>query len=249
MDSDAGRSMATRLGAGKCRHIEIRWLWIQERVRRGELKVQRVPGESNTADLGTKYLDAHRRDLLCRLAGLRLTQGQLCAAAVIILARAAEAQTPDLASSPESGRSDFAVFIALLSCIFFMLGFVASCSVGRTRSLPARVQAEPVTPVPVKVDVATQTVAVAETSVAASCSTTTGLGALLCDELRMVLKSRGCAVGSRDTKATLVRMIETTSRSQHASSLEAAAASGSSSVKPLLGHASRAALVGVRGRR
>ena len=29
-DSVASRGMAQRLGAGKCRHIEVRWLWLQQ---------------------------------------------------------------------------------------------------------------------------------------------------------------------------------------------------------------------------
>ena len=36
MDSDAGRALANRLGVGKMRHIQIRWLWLQERIREGD---------------------------------------------------------------------------------------------------------------------------------------------------------------------------------------------------------------------
>ena len=77
MDSDAGRALATRLGVGKMRHIQVRWLWLQERVREGDLAVKRVDGAQNVADLTTKYLEAVRRDELLDLMGLRLTRRRL----------------------------------------------------------------------------------------------------------------------------------------------------------------------------
>jgi hypothetical protein len=74
-DSNAGRAMATRIGSGKVRHLDIKHLWVQERVRAAELHVTRVPTEENTADIGTKYLDAARINKLLRIAGLRLSKG------------------------------------------------------------------------------------------------------------------------------------------------------------------------------
>ena len=40
------------------RHIEIRDLWLQKEVLKGAVKVIKIPGESNPADLMTKYLGA-----------------------------------------------------------------------------------------------------------------------------------------------------------------------------------------------
>ena len=37
-DSVAGRGMAQRLGAGKCRHIEVKWLWLQQATRSDRVK-------------------------------------------------------------------------------------------------------------------------------------------------------------------------------------------------------------------
>ena len=94
MDSDAGRSLATRMGVGKQRHIQTRWLWLQERVRGGELQVRRVDGEQNVSDLGTKHLDARRRDYLMNLMGLKMGRRQnssLKVAMVACLAQAADA--------------------------------------------------------------------------------------------------------------------------------------------------------------
>ena len=38
-DSSAARSIASRKGAGRVRHVEVRELWVQEKVRRGELSI------------------------------------------------------------------------------------------------------------------------------------------------------------------------------------------------------------------
>ena len=53
-DSDAGRSLASRRGHGKMRHMELRYLWVQEMVKDGRMKVRRVNGEENPADQLTK---------------------------------------------------------------------------------------------------------------------------------------------------------------------------------------------------
>ena len=55
-DSSAARSFACRRGLGRMRHIEIRDLWLQKEVLKGLVKVAQIPGESNPADLMTKYL-------------------------------------------------------------------------------------------------------------------------------------------------------------------------------------------------
>ena len=53
-DSDAGRSVASRRGLGKLRHMELRYLWVQDAVKDGRLEVKRVNGEANIADHLTK---------------------------------------------------------------------------------------------------------------------------------------------------------------------------------------------------
>ena len=44
-DSNTARSLASRRGLGKMRHMELRYLWVQEMVKDGRLKVKRVNGE------------------------------------------------------------------------------------------------------------------------------------------------------------------------------------------------------------
>ena len=44
----------SRIGLGKARHIQTRYLWLQERVAMSDLKVVHVPGKSNRAGALTK---------------------------------------------------------------------------------------------------------------------------------------------------------------------------------------------------
>ena len=57
-DASAAIGIARRRGVGKVRHIEVNQLWIQDRVFRGDLKLTKVPGQSNLADGLTKYISS-----------------------------------------------------------------------------------------------------------------------------------------------------------------------------------------------
>ena len=53
-DSSAARGHVTKRGLGKMRHIQTRFLWVQERVGEGHIKITCVPGPKNYADILTK---------------------------------------------------------------------------------------------------------------------------------------------------------------------------------------------------
>ena len=54
-DSTAAIGIAHREGlGGRCRHINVQYLWIQERVREGQLGLSKVTGKNNPADMMTK---------------------------------------------------------------------------------------------------------------------------------------------------------------------------------------------------
>ena len=54
-DSTAAIGIAHREGlGGRCRHINVQYLWIQERVRQGQLGLAKVVGKDNPADMMTK---------------------------------------------------------------------------------------------------------------------------------------------------------------------------------------------------
>ncbi len=54
MDAEAARAIASRQGSGKVRHLEVRYLWLQDQVRRGEIRLVKVWGKENPADVLTK---------------------------------------------------------------------------------------------------------------------------------------------------------------------------------------------------
>jgi len=68
-DATAGIGMASRVGAGKVRHIHTPSLWIQRLVRDRLVTINKVAGTENPADLGTKHLDSKTIWYLLRLMG------------------------------------------------------------------------------------------------------------------------------------------------------------------------------------
>ena len=57
-DATAALGMSRRLGVGKVRHLDTSLLWIQSKVRDGELTVGKILGADNPADILTKHVDA-----------------------------------------------------------------------------------------------------------------------------------------------------------------------------------------------
>ena len=53
-DASATLGIVKRQGLGKLRHINVQYLWLQDRTRNGDLEVQKVAGAENPADLMTK---------------------------------------------------------------------------------------------------------------------------------------------------------------------------------------------------
>ena len=58
-DSSSGKALASKLGlTRKSKHVQLRFLFMQDLVANGQLKLSRVPSERNPADVLTKYLQA-----------------------------------------------------------------------------------------------------------------------------------------------------------------------------------------------
>jgi hypothetical protein len=55
-DSSGARGVCHRQGVGKIRHLELRYLWIQDKIRKKQLTTFKMLGTENPADLGTKYV-------------------------------------------------------------------------------------------------------------------------------------------------------------------------------------------------
>ena len=58
-DAEAAKGIASRTGLGKTRHTAVHYLWVQERVRSGDIVLHKVRGDVNPADLLTKHLTAN----------------------------------------------------------------------------------------------------------------------------------------------------------------------------------------------
>ena len=68
-DSSAARAFAARRGVGRMRHMETRMLWLQLEVQQQRVRLGRVLGKENPADLMTKYLSEKEiREHLQRLS-------------------------------------------------------------------------------------------------------------------------------------------------------------------------------------
>ena len=68
-DATAGKAMATRCGTGKVRHLEVSQLWVQDRVRRGEVEMRKINGMENPADKLTKYMGREGLEMHLRKTG------------------------------------------------------------------------------------------------------------------------------------------------------------------------------------
>ena len=57
-DATAAIGMVRREGLGRVRHLAVADLWIQQRVRSGEIQVSKIAGTENPSDMMTKGLDS-----------------------------------------------------------------------------------------------------------------------------------------------------------------------------------------------
>ena len=53
-DSSAAIGISNRLGLGSMRHLSVRHLWVQDKVKNKEIQLEKQDGKKNVADLGTK---------------------------------------------------------------------------------------------------------------------------------------------------------------------------------------------------
>ena len=75
-DSSAAKGIACRRGVGRVKHLEIRTLWVQDHVTKGDVRVAKVSGESNIADLLTKYLGPSKLRSLLSLTPTSMESGR-----------------------------------------------------------------------------------------------------------------------------------------------------------------------------
>ena len=73
-DSSAAKSFASQRGLSRMRHMDVRKLWLQEEVRQGKVKLIKVRGDTNPADLMTKYLGSKEVDERCAYLGIEVVK-------------------------------------------------------------------------------------------------------------------------------------------------------------------------------
>jgi hypothetical protein len=69
-DSSSALQVVHKKGLGKLRHIALRQLFLQEAIAAGTLKVAKVEGKFNVADIGTKHQSAEQLARTRSLIGL-----------------------------------------------------------------------------------------------------------------------------------------------------------------------------------
>ena len=73
-DSSAAKSYASRRGAGRIRHIEVRMLWLQHALAQGKFRLVKVLGLQNPADVLTKYKSLGDHQSLLRMVNIEVVE-------------------------------------------------------------------------------------------------------------------------------------------------------------------------------
>ena len=75
-DASAAQGIANRKGLGKVHHIEVNQLWVQDRVARGDLTLEKINGKENVADNITKHVNAEDIRVHLHRTGQAIVQGR-----------------------------------------------------------------------------------------------------------------------------------------------------------------------------
>jgi hypothetical protein len=74
-DSSACLSFVSRRGLGTQRHVQTRYLWVQQYVADGAFKVVKVLGAENHSDILTKPMPFPSMEKHCKRLGLEFHEG------------------------------------------------------------------------------------------------------------------------------------------------------------------------------
>ena len=83
-DSAAAIGICRRSGIGKVRHLAVGQLWVQERVRSGDIELYKIPGEAKPADLMTKHVPRELADRHLKTMNIWRVDGRASTAPNII---------------------------------------------------------------------------------------------------------------------------------------------------------------------
>ena len=74
VDSTSAKAIVARIGLGKVRHMEVKYLWAQQAFKEGRFEVRKISGLVNPADIGTKPKAAADMKTLIEKVGGRLVR-------------------------------------------------------------------------------------------------------------------------------------------------------------------------------
>ena len=79
-DATAAIGITKRRGLGKIRHLHTSDLWVQEKVQKGLVKVNKILGSENPADVLTKYVDAKTMSTALNKLNMKFYTGRAASA-------------------------------------------------------------------------------------------------------------------------------------------------------------------------
>ena len=81
-DSSAALGIVSRVGIGGTRHIQVQYLWLQERLLKNDLRAVKIGGKFNVCDIMTKYLKREDIDNILHIMGMQVHDSQSCIASI-----------------------------------------------------------------------------------------------------------------------------------------------------------------------
>ena len=82
-DATAAIGISRRRGLGKVRHLATADLWMQDRIRKGDFSLEKIPGAENPSDMLTKHVDKCTLVKHMKTWGLRYEDGRAGSAPTI----------------------------------------------------------------------------------------------------------------------------------------------------------------------
>ena len=83
-DATTGKSLASRRGLGKVRHIAVNELWIQHHVHEKTITLVKIKNKFNPSDLLTKHLTKAEVQMIMEHLQHRYEQGRSAAAPKLV---------------------------------------------------------------------------------------------------------------------------------------------------------------------
>ena len=76
VDASVAKSIASRTGLGKVRHMEVVYLWVQEAVKLRKIEVRKIRGDTNPSDVLTKPKSFQEQQPKLAFVGVSVRRGK-----------------------------------------------------------------------------------------------------------------------------------------------------------------------------